>query len=60
MKYANDMGPGSMMYIPSFIEIGSDIKILWEGFIHKYTHTHHGNLINLLSFFNKEGKEAKY
>jgi hypothetical protein len=26
MKYAAEMGSGAMMYVPSFIKIGSDIQ----------------------------------
>jgi hypothetical protein len=34
MKYALEIGSGAMMYIPSFIKIGSGIKkLLWgEGY----------------------------
>jgi hypothetical protein len=31
MKYAVEMGSGSMIYIPSFIEIGSATQKLIEG-----------------------------
>jgi hypothetical protein len=31
MKYAVDMGAGAMIYIPSFIKIGSGIQKLMEG-----------------------------
>jgi hypothetical protein len=49
MKYAVEMGSGSMIYIPSFIKIGSGIQKL----IGKATKTHrqHGDIISLLSFF---------
>jgi hypothetical protein len=31
MKYAVEMGSGAMIYIPSFIKIGSGIqKLIWE------------------------------
>jgi hypothetical protein len=36
MKYAVEMGSGAMLYIPSFIQIGSDIQKLIGG-IHKHT-----------------------
>jgi hypothetical protein len=36
MKYAVQMGSGSMIYIPSFIKIGSRIQKLIGG-IHSYT-----------------------
>jgi hypothetical protein len=32
MKYAVGMGSGAMMYIPSFIQIGSGIQKLIGGF----------------------------
>jgi putative transposon-encoded protein len=33
MKYATEMGSGAMMYIPSFIQIGSGIqKLIREGY----------------------------
>jgi hypothetical protein len=36
MKYAVEMGSGAMMYIPSFIKIGSGIQKLIQG-IHRHT-----------------------
>jgi hypothetical protein len=36
MKFAVEMGSGAMMYIPSFIKIGSAIQKLIEG-IHRHT-----------------------
>jgi hypothetical protein len=39
MKYAVDMGSDAMIYIPSFIEIGSTIQKLIRG-IQRHTHTH--------------------
>jgi hypothetical protein len=49
MKYAVEMGSGAMIYIPSFIGIGSDIQklILWD----TQTHREHGDRISLFSFF---------
>jgi hypothetical protein len=35
MKYAAEIGSGAMMYVPSFIKIGSGIQKLIGG-----THTH--------------------
>jgi hypothetical protein len=46
MKYTVEMGSGSMIYIPSFIEIGSGIKTLIWGGIHR--HTQDGSLISLI------------
>jgi hypothetical protein len=54
MEYAVVMGSGAMMYtyIPSFIKIGSGIqKLIWA------THTQHGDIISLLSFF--QSKESR-
>jgi hypothetical protein len=36
MKYAIEMGSGVMIYIPSFIKIGSGIQKLMGG-IHRHT-----------------------
>jgi hypothetical protein len=56
MKYAVEMGSGAMIYIPSFIKIGSGIQKLMGG-IHIQTHRQQGDLINLLLFFrNKESR----
>jgi hypothetical protein len=49
MKYAVEMGSGAMIYIPSFIKIGSVIQKLTGG--DSQTHRQHGNRISLLSFF---------
>jgi hypothetical protein len=47
IKYAVEMGSGVMIYIPSFIKIGSGIKKLIGG---AYTDTQHGDRISLLLF----------
>jgi hypothetical protein len=47
MKYAIETGSGAMMYIPSFIKIGSAI----------HTHRLHDDSISLLSFL--ETKESE-
>jgi hypothetical protein len=50
MKYAVEMDSGVMIYIPSFITIGSGIQKLMEGGgIHR--HRQHGDRIRLFSFF---------
>jgi hypothetical protein len=42
MKYATEMGSGAMIYIPSFIKIGSGIqKLMGEGY--SQTHRRHGD-----------------
>jgi hypothetical protein len=38
MKYAVEMGSGVMIYIPSFIKIGSGIQKLIRGHAHRHTH----------------------
>jgi hypothetical protein len=40
MKYAIEMGSGAMMYIQSFIEIGSSTQKLMRGGIHRHTDKH--------------------
>jgi hypothetical protein len=54
MKHRVKMGSGVMIYMPSFIKIGSVIqKLIGGGGIH----TQQGDLISLLLFFqNKESK----
>jgi hypothetical protein len=37
MKYAVEMGSGVMIYIPSFIKIGSGIQKFIEGYTHTQT-----------------------
>jgi hypothetical protein len=52
MKYAVQMGSGAMIYIPSFIKIGSGIrKLMWGG--DSQTHRQHGDRISLLLFLSK-------
>lgn len=45
MNYAVDMGPGAMIYIPSFITTGLDILKLIGG-IHTRTHRQQDDLIS--------------
>jgi hypothetical protein len=46
MKYAVEMGPGAMIYKPSFITTGSGIqKLIWGNL---QTHKQHGDCISLL------------
>jgi hypothetical protein len=57
MNYIVSMGSDAIIYIRSFIKIGSGIKKFSGGDIHTNTHTHRqqGYLISLLlSFQNKE------
>jgi hypothetical protein len=50
------MGSGAVIYVPSFIKIGSGIQKLIGG-IHRHTHRQQGDLISLLLFFqNKESR----
>jgi hypothetical protein len=57
MKYAVEIGSGAMIYIPSFINIGSGTQTLIGGI---QIHRQHGDLTNLiLSFQNKESMLKK-
>jgi hypothetical protein len=51
MKYAAEMGSGGMVYIPSFIKIGSDIQTLLGGSTNIQTHRQRGDCLDLVSFF---------
>jgi hypothetical protein len=54
MKYAAEMGSGAMIYIPSFIKIGSAIQKLIGWGEEGYTDTEkHSDRISLLLFFSK-------
>jgi hypothetical protein len=48
MKYAVEMGLGTMIYISSFIKTGSGIQKLLGG-LHIQTHRQQGDIINLLN-----------
>jgi hypothetical protein len=37
MKHAPEMGSGAMIYIPSFIKIGSGIQKLMGGYAYRHT-----------------------
>jgi hypothetical protein len=50
------MGSGTVIYVPSFVKIGSGVqKLLMGGEVyrhtHKHTHEQQRNLISLLCFF---------
>jgi hypothetical protein len=49
MKYPVEMGSVAVIYIPSYIKIGSGIQKLIGGI--QQTHRQHGDLISLLLFF---------
>jgi hypothetical protein len=49
MNYSVEMGSGGMIYIPSFIKIGSAIQKLIGG--NTQTHRQHGDGISLLIYF---------
>jgi hypothetical protein len=51
MKYAVEMGSGAMIYIPSFMKIGSGIQKLMGGGGDSKRHRQHGDHISLLLFF---------
>jgi hypothetical protein len=55
MNYIVEIGSGSMIYIPSFIKIGSTIQKLVRG--NTQRHRQHGDHLSLLFFFQtKEGR----
>jgi hypothetical protein len=54
MKYAVEVGSGAMLYIPSFIKIGSGIQKLIEGI-----HRQHGDLSLILFFFSNYESRLK-
>jgi hypothetical protein len=53
MKCAVEMGRGAMIYIRSFIKIGSGIRKLMR--VHIQTRREHGDRISLLLFFQNNG-----
>jgi hypothetical protein len=54
MKYTTEMGSGAMIYVPSFIQIGSGILRVIGGI---QTHREDGDHMILLLFFqNKESR----
>jgi hypothetical protein len=55
MKYAVEMGSGAMIYIPSFIKIGSGTQQLIGGI-----HRQHGDIISLFLFFQNKESSLKY
>jgi hypothetical protein len=48
MKYAVEMGSGAVIYIPSFINIGSGIQKIIGG-IHRHTDRQHGDRKSLVT-----------
>jgi hypothetical protein len=55
VKYAVEMGSGVMIYIQSFIKIGSGIQKFLEGRIHRQN----GDRISLPLFFKKKESRLK-
>jgi hypothetical protein len=55
MKYAVEMASADMIYIPSFIKIGSGIQKLRR----TQARRHQGDLISLLLFFQNEESRLK-
>jgi hypothetical protein len=63
MKHAVKMVSGAMIYVPSFIKIGSDVQKLIRARIHKHTYIHNGDRIKQLCFFfkiRKLGQQSYY
>jgi hypothetical protein len=59
MNYAVEIVSRAIIYIPSFITIGSTIQKLIRGYTYRHTHIQRqqGGLISLLVFFpNKESR----
>jgi hypothetical protein len=56
MKYAVEMGSGAIIYIPSFIKIGSGIRKL---IVVLQTHKQYGDLISLFLFLQNNGNRLK-
>jgi hypothetical protein len=57
MKYSVEMRSGAMIYIPSFIKIGSGIHKLMRG--DTQTHRQQDDLISLFLFFQNEESRLK-
>jgi hypothetical protein len=57
MKYAVEMGSGAMIYMPSFMYIGSGIENLVRG-IHRQTDSN-GDLVRLLLFCRNKHSRLK-
>jgi hypothetical protein len=55
MKYAVEMGSGAMIFIPSFIKIGSAIEKLTG----ENTDTQYGDCMSLLLFYKKKKGRLK-
>jgi hypothetical protein len=55
------MSSSAVIYIPSFVKIGSGVQKLIVGNTqtHKQTHRQHRDLISLLYFLNKESRLIK-
>jgi hypothetical protein len=57
MKYAVEMGSSAMIYIPSFIKIGSAIQRLMGG--GTQAHRRHDDRISILLFFQNNDSRLK-
>jgi hypothetical protein len=58
MKYAVEMGSGAMIYLPSYITVGSAIQKL-IGATQTHRHKLHGDRISLLLFFQNNESRLK-
>jgi hypothetical protein len=56
MEYSGEMSSVAMIYVPSFINIGSAVQKLIEGKTH---HRQHGDRISLLSHFQIKESRLK-
>jgi hypothetical protein len=56
MKYGVEMGLGAMIYIPSYIKIGSAIRKLIRG--HTQTHRQHGDCLRVHLRFQDKGSRV--
>jgi hypothetical protein len=55
-----EVASGGMVYVPSFIEIDSDVQnLLWDTRVRMCVHDQHADLITLASFFQINESKPK-
>jgi hypothetical protein len=59
MTYAVETASGGMIYIASFIHIGSGVKLLGVIHIQMHRYRHQGDLISLILFFQNRESSLK-